>query len=317
MRAPRRASGLCRVQISEVQRREHRRRIVCNTIHRRAEIQQDVDQGGLYLSAGRMCARDEQVHRRFPRTAAVGIGTSVDRRAGLEQPSRNRHRVGRRFLAEVLHAIGGDVVQERGAMDAMRVRANQAGMPSEQLVEHVEVASHNGVSREFEWIAVNFHPGESIEMLAERGPVLKSMRISDEELCVGKRERRARFPDALIDMRDRSINTCVHECGRRHRQIRDERLNPVARPPLDRGVLIRSCGSHQRLCALLVIVEIGFGRERQRIHTELLSKTPGVRSDQAERKLSRFKLFQPHPWWDAVQGGHGPFGGRDASPSAD
>src|SRR5262249_10539041 len=60
-----------------------------------------------------------------------------------------------------------------------------------------------------------------------------------------------------------------------------------------RGV-VRPARGHQVLCQFSVLLEVGSRRERQRVlrirvHTNLLSCAPGVRSCQAER---RFVLFE-------------------------
>ena len=116
-----------------------------------------------------MTAGYEHAHRGA--LGAIHIGQGVRLGSGLEKGTGDRDGLGRRALAAFLDAVGGDVVQQRGAVyrrietaDPAGTSADKGGTAAERLFERSNVAIDDGFDSGFEfedgaWLRDGFDVG--------------------------------------------------------------------------------------------------------------------------------------------------------------
>ena len=123
---------------------------------RGAAIQQQLNQRQLESRLGRVAARHQHAHGGA--LGAVHIGEGVGLGAGLEQRAGDLDGVGGRLLPIRFDAVGGDVVEQRGAMhrrietaDPAGTGADQSGIAAERVLQPGEVAIDHGLDSGFEF----------------------------------------------------------------------------------------------------------------------------------------------------------------------
>src|SRR5215472_5236477 len=81
---------------------------------------------------------------------AVDVGGGVGLGARIEENLRDFDRLGGGFLAIIFDAVGGDVMQQGGAVSPSRAGPNQVGVSAQKMLEGGDVAGDNGVGGGFE-----------------------------------------------------------------------------------------------------------------------------------------------------------------------
>jgi hypothetical protein len=223
-------------------------------------------------SAGRSRSRRDapaRAHRRARDDAAhvrpVGVSQSVDLGAGVEQVRCDRDRVGRRLLAEVLDAVGGDVVQKRRVMPPRRARPGKAQIGPQQRAERPLVAAHDRFGRHLERVT-----GNAFDMTGELGPALEPVRAGQHPPRVGQC-RRTLGPHA----RDGAVDAALHEAVPGH----TDRLKPRRVDPTAGGELVRQPP---------VVLDVRPQEQRNHVH-------PGPTIPAAEERLPRSPRHRPSP----------------------
>ena len=129
---------------------------------------------------------------------AVHVGDRVRRRARVEQRPRDLDRVAGRALAITLHAVGGDIVQQRRAMHrriemrhAGRSRMNERRVSGDGRRESAPISPSMTASTADSKRAVG-EPGrlDRDDVRLERGPVEEVVAAGHRQLRIGLGERR-------------------------------------------------------------------------------------------------------------------------------
>jgi hypothetical protein len=128
---------------------------------------------------------------------AVQIRQRVCFGAGLQQGFCNIHRVGGSFLSVSFNAVGGNVMQQGGAVhrriemrDPRRARSNQFRILVQQGLERGQVAGDDRFHGRFKRKDWRIFPRDRFDVLRQRCPMLKVVPARDGELRIGKIERR-------------------------------------------------------------------------------------------------------------------------------
>ena len=121
-----------------------------------AELQQRLDERHLKSRLGRIAARYQHVHGGALGT--VHVGERVGFGPGPQQRAGNFDSIGRRLLAVRLHAVGGHIVQQRGAVgcrietaDAARTGADESRIAAERILQRSDLAIDHSFDGGFEF----------------------------------------------------------------------------------------------------------------------------------------------------------------------
>jgi hypothetical protein len=163
-------------------------------LHVSAEIHQRFNERDLQSRFRRRAARHQHTQRRAAPTVHVRDGVCFG--AGLEQHSRNVHRVRRRPLPVPFDAIRRDVMQQGGAMDgrierchARRTGAHELRLLGKQPGEGGNIAVDHGFDCRFEYRDGRRIASHGVNMLCEAGPTLEVVPAGDCQLRVLELER--------------------------------------------------------------------------------------------------------------------------------
>jgi hypothetical protein len=181
-------------------------------------------------------------------------------------------------------------MQERRLVFAIGPRADEITTRGEQAVDRLQIAFDNGVSGALERREIGLACGDRFDVVDKLRPARESVCTSDDELrlrerAVGRDQAVACVVRYLTPFPINGATGCVWGLA----CTVEERGNPLSGPRAD-GVGALAAGLRELFRTLAVLIEIGMLRKwkdalRIRIHTNLLSRTPGVRTDQAERRF--------------------------------
>ncbi len=113
-------------------------------------VEEQLDQCRLQTSFGGVRTGNEQVHRRLVGSTTIGVGQRIDLRPRVNQSPRDGSSIRRRFLAEILDPVGGDVVQQRRAMLPRRMVVHESGIPRQEVVQRRDISCDHRVSGSLE-----------------------------------------------------------------------------------------------------------------------------------------------------------------------
>ena len=185
--------------------------------------------------------------------------------------------------------------------------ANAGSLPS-SAASDLFVARDNRVHSRLKVRNCRLRVLERPHLLGKLRPAHKPMLARQKELCICQQRRR---PLRLPQLHCQRISTCLPSASVGgagaipHGHLLGS-LQPSHRPGTH-GIIRRYVRRRAKQFPgeFLVVVETGTRRQRNRVrHTNLLSRMPGVRTHQAERKFAI--------WFSTSVGGHGPFRGLDA-----